>query len=214
MKNRMKILSILALLAAAVLAVTPAWADEGTPPPPGEGQNQSPERGQLSELMTAAFAAETGLTVEEVRDLRESGMSLVQIAQDLGYEGEDLKTLMEDVGNAALDLAVVDGVISEEKAEMITLRRENYYFGMIFDKLFEALDLTKEDIVAMLESGMTLHEIALQQGVEFGGHLAGRCGMTREEIITGVNGGKTLKELCPGIMMPEGGWPKENLFKK
>jgi hypothetical protein len=210
MKTALQILAMLALVALTVWAVTPVFAEESPPTPP----HHTPDRVRMSELLVEAFAAETELTVEEVQAYKDEGMTLVWIAQELGYSGEELTALMSAVSSTALDAAVKEGIVSEEKAEMIISREGKFQFGMIFDNFLEQLGLTKEELAAKLESGMTLHEIAIEQGVEFGGHLARRCGLTREEIIAGIDGGKTLKELCPGMMMPEGGWPKENPFKK
>jgi hypothetical protein len=206
MKITIKILTILALLAVSAVVITPAFAEEDPPQPP--------DKVRMSELLIAAFAAETQLTVEEVQDLRDSGMTFVQIAKDLGYSAEEVQTLMEDVSTAALALAVSEGVISEEKAAKIADREHRFRTGMRFEKFLEILDLTREELGAMFESGMTLHEIALEQGLEFGGRLATRCGLAKEDIVTQIGAGKTLKEICPGMMMPEGGWPKENPFKK
>jgi len=206
MKITIKILTILALLAVSAVVITPAFAEESPPQPP--------DKVRMSELLIAAFADETGLTVEEVQDLRDSGMTFVQIAKDLGYSAEEVQTLMEDVSTAALALAVSEGVISEEKAARIAEREHRFRIGMPFEKFLVRLDLTREELTTMLKSGMTLHEIALEQGLEFGGHLASRCGLLREDIVAQISAGKTLKEICPGMMMPEGGWPKENPFKR
>jgi len=210
MKTALQILAMLALVALTVVAVTPVLAEESPPTPP----HHTVDRARMSELLVEAFAAETELTVAEVQAYKDDGMTLVQIAQELGYSGEELTALMSAVSSAALDAAVEEDLISEEKAEMIVSREGKFQFGMIFDKFLEKLDLTKDELMTMLESGMTLHEIAIKQGVEFGGHLARRCGLTREQIIAGIDKGKKLEELCPGIMMPEGGWPKENPYKK
>jgi hypothetical protein len=80
----------------------------------------------------------------------------------------------------------------------------------IMGKFLEKLELTYEEFVSMVNSGMTFHEILVQQGFEPGGHLATRCGLAREEIIARLQGGESLQDVCPGLLVPPGGWPRFN----
>ena len=135
MKKTIKILTILAMLAISVAAVTPALAYDR--PSRTLGERERP----FSDLLIAAFAAETGLTVEEVQAFKDSGMTFVEIAQDLGYLGEDLINLFDQVRDTLLDMAVSEGLISEEMAARIAERIIG--FGPRIDKILERIGFTR-----------------------------------------------------------------------
>jgi uncharacterized protein (DUF433 family) len=200
MKTTIKLIPILALLVISVVVANPALAEDETPP----------VGGPLSDLMVSAFAAETGLSVTEVQNLVDDGWSLIEIAKDLGYTEADIKDLMEGVGDAALGLAVDQGMITQEQADKIANRERVIGNSSLAGKFFERMGLTPEEVVSLLDSGMTFHEIALKQGLEFGGFLAERCGLSRDAIIARLDAGETLREICPGIMIPAGGWLRGN----
>lgn len=199
MKKAMSVMIILSMLLISVLTVTPAFAEE-----------EGPHGGPYSDLMVEAFAIETGKTVAEIQALKDKGKSYLEIAQDLGYSGEELYNLLEQVGETVLDLAVKNGMITEEISDRMTQRMERITGGSLFGKFLEQLDLTYESLISMLNSGMSFHEILIEQGFEPGGHLAERCGLSRDEIISRLKAGESLREVCPGMLVPAGGWPKFN----
>jgi uncharacterized protein (DUF433 family) len=200
MKYAIKILIVLALLAAVGLTVGPVFAEEGSP----QG------KGPYSDMMVEAFAIETGKSIQEIQALKDSGKSYLEIAKDLGYAGEDLQDLMERVSDTVVQLAVDEGMIPQEMADKIIEREFRIGHGELVDPFLEKLGLTREELVEMIESGMTFHEILLELGYEPGGHLAEKCGLSREEIISRIQGGETMREICPGLLVPLGGWPRGN----
>lgn len=194
MKNAMKILAILALLAISTLTAKTVYAED-----------EGPHGGPYSDLMVEAFAIETGKSVEEIQALRDSGKSYYQIAQDLGYSGDDLVDLLARVGETILDLAVDNGMITDEISERLTSRFERVQTGSPFGRFLEKLGFTREELISLLNSGKSFNEILVEAGFEPGGHLAERCGLPREEIISRIKGGETMREICPGIMNFPGG---------
>ena len=200
MKNAIKILVVLAVLAVVGLPLGTALAEEVTPR----------SNGPYSDLMVEAFAIETGKSVADIQALKDDGKTYLEIAKDLGYEGADLQDLMERVSDTVIELAVDEGMITEEIADKIINREREFQFGSLVDPFLEKLGLTREALVEMIDSGMNFYEIMLELGYAPGGHLAEKCGLSREAIIERVQGGETLREICPELMVPPGVWPRGN----
>lgn len=195
MKKAIPISFIFAILLVSVLWITPAFAM-------GEGPGQGP----FSDLMLEAFVLEiqedgSDLTVEDIQALRDSGMSFMDIAIDLGYEGEELTNLFDRVGETVLELAVQEGLITQDVSDKLSQRMEmiSKIFQKLMGKFLEKLGLTQEELFTLLNSGMTLREILLQQGFEPRTNVATRCGLSREEILTRMRAGETLFEICPNL---------------
>jgi hypothetical protein len=197
MNKTFKVFSLLAVLTIMFAAVSPALAQEVTPPAGS---------GPFSDYMVSAFAASVGLSVEEVQARRANGETLAQIAQSLGYD----KSLMTTVGSNAMTQAVSAGAITQERADQIANRRAASG-GMKNSAMLEKLGLTKEQLNALLDSGMSMQDIFAQQGVEFptkkgNGILDNSveiCGLTREEIKARRAAGEKLRDICPALNLPE-----------
>lgn len=200
MKYAIKILAVLALLAAVALSVGTAMAEEVTPR----------SNGPYSDMMVEAFAIETGKSIEEIQALKDSGKTYLEIAQDLGYVGADLQDLMERVSDTVVQLAVDEGMMPQEMADKIIEREFRIGHGELVDPFLEKLGLTREELVEMIGSGMTFQEILLEIGTIPGGHLAEKCGLSREAIISRIQAGETLREVCPDLLVPPGDWPRFN----
>lgn len=115
-----KTLIISALLAALLLIVgvgsVAAQAEE-----PGSGT----VRGPLHDYIVTAFADNLNLNVEDVNAALESGQTLHDLAIAEGITVEDLPALMQQVFSVALDEAVADGVITQERADRMLQRMQS-----------------------------------------------------------------------------------------
>lgn len=207
MNNKIKIISLLAAFAMTFAAVSPAFAQEDSPPRRGEHP--------LSEYIFSAFAATVGLTEEEVKSRLDNGETLKQIAESLGYS-ETRSTVI----STAITEAVSAGVITQEQADRMANRehRKGQFGGERREAMLENLGLTQGELRSLLDSGMTMQEIFEQQGVEMqfgggsrigeggpGGKLADHCGLAQEELQAGLDSGQTIQDMCPDLERPKTG---------
>jgi hypothetical protein len=75
--------------------------------------------GMLSDSIHAYLAEELGLTTEELAARVDAGETFSQIALSMGL---DPTTIMVEARTAALDQAVVDGLITQEQADWVASR--------------------------------------------------------------------------------------------
>ena len=122
-----KILFVTALmvLVFGALGVGIAYAQGGRPPMM-TGQSGY---GWMHEYVQRAFAANLGLTEQQVLDQLAAGKAMVQIALDHGIKQEDLATFMNEVHQEALDNAVKDGLATQEQAAWMLQRMQNVQQG-------------------------------------------------------------------------------------
>jgi len=219
MKRHSKIIVILAVIAITLAGFSPALAQEPQPEPP--------EKGSMKEMILEFFAQIFNLDLEEVRELVSDKIRLVKIAKDAGWSKEDIREKMPEVLQEALDQAVEDELITEEQAERMSNRhgRRVERRDDRLDALLERLGLSKEELKEKLDSGMTLKEIAKDQGIEITKKpnprlrccppwvkglalekLAEQCGLSVEELREQLKDGKNLKEICPNVELPERPW--------
>ena len=76
-----------------------------------------------------ALADELDLSLEEVQEQYDSGLSFGQIALDNGIAEADLATFMQKVHETALSAAVEAGVITQEQADAMLQRLASRGFG-------------------------------------------------------------------------------------
>lgn len=219
MKRHTKVLVVLAVLTISLMAFSPALAQDTQP--------DQPEKGAIKELILQFFADVFGLDLEEVQELVADKFRLVKIARDAGWSAEDIREKMPEVLEGALDQALDDGLITEEQAERLTnhherrVERRQDIRGAMLDKL----GLTQEELKEKFESGMTLKEIAEEQGIEINRlpgqrwrwsppwvkglaieRLAEKCGLPVEELKEQLQEGSRLKDICPDLELPERPW--------
>lgn len=141
----------------------------------------------LYEYIAQAFADATGLTVAELEAQRTAGESYEEIAAGLGYTPEQVIDLMTQVRSTAVDLAVADGVLTQEQADLMLARmaggmggammsgeagRGGYGDrqsqtgdGLLHDYMItgfaEAFDLDVADLQARIDAGETMYDVAL-----------------------------------------------------
>ena len=192
MSKKLGIIIVLTVVLISFLGVRPAYAADN-----------DPDYEAWSELLLEAFAIETGKTVAQIQDFRDDGLTYREIALELGYEGEELTDLFERVSDTVLELAVEDGLISEDDSDKLSRRLKliKTISSWIVDKILERLGLTKEEFIALLNSGMTIREIFGMEGIErTGSNNLNFCGISREEFIALIRSGESVSEICPGFV--------------
>ena len=83
--------------------------------------------GPMHEYMVAALAEELGLTVEDVQSRIEAGETPYQIAQSQGLTDEQIRDVMEQAHDAALDAAVAAGALTQEQADWMDQHMEQMW---------------------------------------------------------------------------------------
>ena len=82
-----------------------------------QGFRGSDRGGYLHDYISAALANALGLTLDELQAKHNNGATAWSIAESLGHSSEEFYTLMVDVRTEAINLALADGVISQDHAE-------------------------------------------------------------------------------------------------
>lgn len=130
MKKKISIL-IGGLLAVAMLfgavSVTTAYAQDGTPPAPvngqpGDGRGHGGGRG-LGDAELAAVAEVLGMTADELSTALKDGKTLADLATTAGVDLEDVRDAISAVHvveiRARIEASLADGTISPEKADWL-----------------------------------------------------------------------------------------------
>jgi len=120
MKKTMLIVGLV-VLALGVLGVGAAFA-QGPAPYAGNGPMVQYGAGVLHTYMVTAFAEKLGLKVEDINVRLTAGESMYDIAIADGVKAEDFSALMVEVRTTALNVAVKDGVITQEQADWMSSR--------------------------------------------------------------------------------------------
>jgi hypothetical protein len=112
--KRTILLAVLAALTISLVATGAAFA-QGY----GPGGNNAGTGTNLSTYMPAAIADVLGLSVDQVASALASGETFTTLALSAGYSADQLPALMTAVRTTAIDLAVVDGVVTAEQADFL-----------------------------------------------------------------------------------------------
>ena len=137
MKKISRLIIGITVLGLAFFGVSSVLAQESTPPafpsnPGGRGpRDQSDGQrgggdGFLKEYMPHALASEFGLTLEELDALHKEGITLWEYAQGEGLSSEEFQNKMKSARQTALEEAVADGVLSQEQADWMLNRINNF----------------------------------------------------------------------------------------
>jgi hypothetical protein len=129
MKKKISIL-IGGLLAVAMLfgavSVTTAFAQDGTPPTPPDGQfGDGPGHGGrgMGQAELEAAAEVLGMTSDELSAALQEGKTLEELATAAGVDIQDVKDAISAVREtemrARIEAGVADGTISQEKADWL-----------------------------------------------------------------------------------------------
>ncbi len=103
------------------------------------GRGFAQGEGIMHDYMISAFAGVVGLSVDEVNTRITEGESLKEIAIAEGTTEEQLPELITQVRQAALDQAVADSVITQNQADLMN-ERMNQYSGQGFGPGFNMGD--------------------------------------------------------------------------
>ena len=103
-------------LAVADGAITQEQADQAKALKE-RAQERRDQMGAMHDLMSAAVAAEFGLTVEELDAMHAEGKTLMDLASEQGLTVEEFESKMQTARSKALEQAVADGIITQEQAD-------------------------------------------------------------------------------------------------
>lgn len=127
-RNRLIFAAVLTLVLALAVAV-PAFAatesTDGTTQTCTEAGPLGPRQGGqfgVGGKMSAAIAKALGIEAEALEEARQSGKSLANIAEAQGVDKDVLLGAMMEVHRAALDEAVAEGRITQERADAMLER--------------------------------------------------------------------------------------------
>lgn len=147
MKKTLVIVGLIALLILAFAGVRIAYAQATTPQPlPGDGTQSTPpswgrggagarggfggmmygdaegEEGPMHTAMLEAMAEALGLQPNELEARLDAGESMFDVAESLGISLEDFQSMMVTARTAAIQQAVQDGLLTQEKADWMLER--------------------------------------------------------------------------------------------
>ena len=132
-----KAVSLVGLVALAFGATSIAYAQTESPQPynnPGYGPGMMGGKGRFGggmvdgglglfhDAMIESFADALGLTASQLETRLESGETMWQVAEAEGISWEEFSVIMQDARSTALDQAVADGTITQEKADFMNSR--------------------------------------------------------------------------------------------
>jgi hypothetical protein len=129
-QNKMKKILLLVglmVLVLGALGVGIVYAQGGQPPLTGMMGNGG--YGWMHAYVQQAFAAQVGLTEQQMQDQLAAGKTMYQIALDNGIKQEDLVAFMSEVHREAFDKAVKDGLVTQEQADWMLQRMQNMQQG-------------------------------------------------------------------------------------
>ena len=103
-------------LAVAAGAITQEQADQAKALKE-RAQGRQDQMGALHDIMSAAIAAEFGLTVDELEALHADGKTLMDWASEQGLTVEEFESKQQVARSSALEQAVADGLLTQEQAD-------------------------------------------------------------------------------------------------
>jgi len=175
------------------------------------------------EVMKATIADALGLTVEELEAAREAGMTVREVAEEQGVEMGEVRDAAEAARAEMVQDAVDEGLITEEEAAWILshphprgrrgfARRSpccNFLLEVIDPEVMkaavaDALGLTVEELEAAREAGMTVREVAEEEGVEMDEVRAAAEAAKAEMVQDAVDEGLITEEQAERILSHEG----------
>lgn len=136
MNKKMIGIAVISLIAVATLGTSVAFAqgpvtgDTSGNGFGGRGMRGGPDangEGVLSEYMHAALADALGISEDELETREEAGETFYDMALALGYEADEIRSLMLEARTAAVDQAIADGVI--EAGQYPGLQSDGTGFG-------------------------------------------------------------------------------------
>ena len=172
-------------------ATIPVFAQTETTPKLREGP--------LSDYIISVLAKNSGLGIEELQARMANGETIGQIAQSLSQD----KVFVADLVKTAVTNALNDGAITQDQAKKIENRKINRVGGAMLEKL----ELTREELQAKLDSGMTMGDILAEAGLPAprpdNPAMLRRLGLTREELQAKLDSGMTMEQIRTEAGLPD-----------
>lgn len=118
MKTKKNLMIGALALSLLLVPTTVVFADAETPGMPGRGTG-TPINASLHNYVVHIMAELFSLSEDEVTTAMDSGSTFVDLALAAGYDIEEIPALLESVHSQALELAILDGAISQEQADWL-----------------------------------------------------------------------------------------------
>jgi uncharacterized protein YidB (DUF937 family) len=138
--------------------------------------------------MRAAIADAIGISVDALEEALAGGKTIVDLADELGVDMEEVKSAMQVAHDEALTKAVEDSLITQEQADRLRERMDQFAFeaprfpkerpeglawpdgdwlrgGDVDTTIADALGLTVDELEAAWEDGKSLAALAEDAGV-------------------------------------------------
>lgn len=175
----------LVIMSLSAVVFNQAYAQTPTPNPtdgfgPRSGWGHGKPggfQGVLHDYSVKALAEALGITAEDLQTRLTAGEKMFDIAKSKGWTLQDFQSKMPDIMSKALDLAVADGKITKEQADLMRQRQQDWSKGgnkmgagdgvmsdYITKALAEAIGMKVEDIQARLKAGEKMLDIAKSKG--------------------------------------------------
>lgn len=193
MKRRFIGLGVIGAVAAGLLVVAVAGAQEGTPTP-----SETPEGETTHELYRDEF--------------------LDKLAENLGVTREELEQAIDDAAVGTVDDAVANGDITQELADIIKERiaetdgfvpffgprpsgpHHRFFFqGDLFQTAADAFGMSVEDLMAKLRDGKTIADVAAEQNVSVDDLTADVLATAKTDLDEKVAAGDLTQEEADDI---------------
>ncbi len=180
---------VLAFMAIGATVVLASPVEQGSEEETATEPDQPPiERGLLAQIfdresVQAIIADTLGISVEELEAAKEEGIRMQQLAEEQGVAIEDIQAAVEAYKAEAVQDALDAELITEAQAEWLlshdgrptrhqvrrgirNLIRNIIDPDMMKETAADALGLSVEEFAEAREGGMTMQELAEEQGVE------------------------------------------------
>lgn len=118
MKTKKNLMVGALALMLVLVSATAVFADAEIPGNPGWGMG-TPIDASLDAYMLPAMAEALHLSEDEVASALDSGTTFVTLAIAAGYDFDEAAVLLQSIQAQALELAVLDGVITQDQADWL-----------------------------------------------------------------------------------------------
>jgi uncharacterized protein (DUF433 family) len=192
--------------------------DDWGPPGPRDGRGF----GSI-DTMHAAIADALGISVEALDEALADGVTIVDLADELGVDMEAIRAVIQAARDEALTKAVEDGLITQEQADRLRERMSQFALndprfpkerpegfewpardwqrGADVDiAIADALGLTVDELEAAREDGKTLAALAEAAGVTLGEVQDAIQAVRASAIQQAVEDGKLTQEQADRIL--------------
>jgi hypothetical protein len=177
------LVGVLACIGVGVAYAQGNQLSSGTHGRPGHGPRGDARDGAFHGLLLESFADALQMPVAELREKLAAGVSLREVAAEMGLDDEEFRDMMEKVHAAALEKAVEEGLMTQEQADR--LQDSLPPWGPLTDAdapprgalkeimdhallraAAEALNIPTEELSSRLAEGERLGQVARAEGLD------------------------------------------------